>query len=91
MWNLTGLAGDVTVQSGEDKVTVLELLGRALAQNEVAQLLRHGRGLLPADGILVLLSKRTLGGTDSMELQEGMVRQQQNEALADRTGGTEHT
>jgi hypothetical protein len=59
-WNLTGLASDVTVQSREDKVTILELLGAALAQDNVAERPRHGRGLLPPDGILVLLAKGTL-------------------------------
>ncbi|KAJ6034005.1 uncharacterized protein N7446_007698 [Penicillium canescens] len=40
-WDPTGLAGDVAVQSREDKVTVLELLGTALAQDDVAERLRH--------------------------------------------------
>lgn len=40
---LTSLASNVAVQSGEDKVTVRKVLGSAVTHNEVAELLRHGR------------------------------------------------
>lgn len=67
---LTSLASNVAVEPGEDQVAVLELFGFAFPKNEVAELLRHGRGLLPPDSILVLLAKGAVRGTNGVKLQE---------------------
>lgn len=87
----TGLSSNITVQSREDKVTVREQLGFAVTQDEVAELLRHGRGLLPVHGILVLLVGGARRSTNGVQLKERVVCQQQNEALTHRASGTEDT
>ncbi len=52
----TDLTSDVGVQPAEDDVAVGELAGLALAHDEVAYGVPHGRGLLPAHGIPVFLA-----------------------------------
>lgn len=62
----TDIAGNITVQSGEDDVTVLEVLGLALPHDEVAELLGHGHGLLPLHSIPVWLASRARRGSNGM-------------------------
>lgn len=81
----TNLASDVGVQAGEDNVAVRKLGGLALAHDEVAKG-AHGRGLLPADGIAVFLAGGAGGGADCDELEVGVLREEENEALADGAG-----
>jgi hypothetical protein len=51
------IASDVRVKATEDNITVLELLSLAFSHNHLGNI-AHGRGLLPSDGILVLLAGR---------------------------------
>lgn len=88
---LTSVTGDITVQPGEDQVTVLEVLGFAVPDNKVAEVFGHGPGLLPFHGIFVRLARRTLRGTESMELQQWVLSKEEDEALADRAGGSKDT
>lgn len=88
---LTSLAGNIAVQSGEDKVTITELSGAALSQDQVAKVLRHRGCLLPAHSILVLLAGIAFRGTDGVQFEEGVISEEKNEALANGASGTEDT
>ena len=87
----TSLAGDVTVQAGEDKVTVRKVLCPAFPHDQVAESLRHGRRLLLLNGILILLARGALRGTESVELQEGVIGEEEDESLANGASGAEDT
>lgn len=50
------VSSNIAVKSREDQVAVCELLCCALLHHEVANAVREGQGLLPLDGILVLLT-----------------------------------
>lgn len=88
---LTNIACDVAVQPGEDKVAVLELLWSALPYYELTQLLRHGKSLLPLDGILVLLASRPLRSADCVEGEMWVQGKEEDEALAYGAGCAEDT
>lgn len=78
------------VQAAEDNIAFTELARLALLDHQIAHG-AHGGGLLPLDGIAVLLACGLGRGADGDELQEGVVLEQENEALADGAGGAEDT
>lgn len=78
------------VQAAEDDIAITELARLALLDDQIAHG-AHGRGLLPLDGIAVLLASRLGRGADGDELQEGVVLEEEDEALAHRAGGAENT
>ncbi len=84
----TNVAGHVRVEAGKDDVAVGKLAGLALAHHHVGDL-AHGRGLLPADGVLVGLASGARGGADGVQHQRGMLGEEQDEALADGASGAE--
>ncbi len=86
----TDLAGDVRVQPAEDDVAVGELARLALAHDELAYV-AHRRGLLPPHGVPVLLAGRSRRGPDGVQDEVRVLRQQQDEALADGAGATQDT
>ena len=89
---LTSVLSDIAVQSAEDNVDlVLELLGCAALDNQVAQLLAHGQALLPLDGIAVLLAGAPGTGSHGSECEMGVEGEKKNEALAYATSGSEDT
>lgn len=65
------------------------MLSLAVSQNKVAELLRHSRSLLPLHGILVALVGGALGGSNGVQLQEGVVGEQEDESLADGASGAQ--
>lgn len=87
----TKFTSDIAVQAREDEVTVAELVGLAIAKNEIAQLLRHGGRLLPLDGILVFLAGRAIRCTNGVQFKEGVVCEEEDESLTDRAGGAQDT
>lgn len=87
----TYFACDITVQSGEDDVAILEVLGLALPHDEIAELLGHGRGLLPLHCLPVRLASRARRSPDGMEHQEGMLCEQEDESLAHGARGAQDT
>lgn len=89
MGKLTNLAGNVRVKTAEHNVAVAELRGLALADDEVGDG-AHGRGLLPPHGIAVFLASRAGRGADSDELEVWVLRQKQDETLADGAGAAEN-
>jgi hypothetical protein len=86
---LTNLSSNVRIQPAENNVAVLELRGLALADNHLGDVLADGRGLLPPHGIAVLLAGGPRGGADGVELERGVLREEEDEALADRAGAAE--
>lgn len=78
------------VQAAEDDIAFTELARLALLNHQIAHG-AHGGGLLPLDGIAVLLAGGLWRSADSDELQEGVVLEQEDEALADGAGGAEDT
>lgn len=78
------------VQTAEDDVTITEFARLALLDDQIAHG-AHGSGLLPLDGIAVLLAGGLGRGADGDELQEGVVLEEEDEALAYRAGGAEDT
>lgn len=86
----TNVSSDVRVQPTEDDVAVGKLARLALAHYQFADG-PHGPGLLPSDGILVLLAYGTGRGTDGVEDEMRVLREKQNEALAYRAGCAQNT
>lgn len=86
----TDLASDVRVETAEDNIAILELLSLALSHDHLGDV-AHGRGLLPPHGILVLLAGGARRGADGVELQEGVLGEEEDEALADGAGASEDT
>lgn len=86
----TNFSCNVRIQSAEYDVTLRELARLALLHNQVAHG-AHGRRLLPLDGIAVLLACGLGRGADGNKLEEGVVLEQEDEALAYGAGGTEDT
>lgn len=86
----TNIACNVGVQTAKDNVTFEKLARLALLDDEVAHR-AHWGGLLPLDGIAVLLACRLGRGADGNELEERVVLQQEDEALANGAGGAEDT
>lgn len=87
---LTNLASDVRVQPAENDIAVGELGHLALPHNQLARI-ADGRGLLPADGILILLSRGARRGADGVQLEVGVLREEEDEALAHGAGATKDT
>lgn len=79
----------VGVQATEYDVTVFELARLALLDNQVAHF-PHRSGLLPLDGITVLLARGLWRRADGDKLEEGVVLQEQDESLADRASCTQY-
>lgn len=91
-WHLlTSSTGDVAVQPGEDEIAVLEVLGLTVADNKVAQGLRHRSGLLPLNSILVHFAGRALRCTESVELQKRVLCEKEDKSLANRARSSEDT
>jgi hypothetical protein len=88
---LTNITGNIAVQSGKHKITVRKLVRCAILDNQFAELLGHGHGLLPFHGILVFLSGGTRRGADFVQDQVWVVSEKQNESLAYRACGSEDT
>jgi hypothetical protein len=89
---LTSVLSDIAVQSAENNIDlVLELLGCAALDNQVAQLLAHGQALLPLDGIAVLLSGAPGAGSHGGECEVRVEGEKEDEALAYATRGSEYT
>lgn len=88
---LTSVTGNVAVQPRENQITVFEVLGFAVTDNKVAEIIGHGPGLLPFHSIFVRLARRTLRGTDSVELQQWVLSKEEDESLADRASGSKNT
>lgn len=86
----TNLAGDIGIQPAKHHVAVRKLLWPALPHDQVGNL-AHRRGLLPPDGILVLLSGRARRGADGVEVECRVALQQKDEALADGASAAEDT
>jgi hypothetical protein len=87
----TNISSNIAVESREDQVAVCELLCCALLHDQVANALRERQRLLPLDSILVLLARRALRSTNSVQNKVRVKLQQQDEALAYRARGAEHT
>lgn len=87
---LTNFTCHIRVQTAKDNVALQELAGLALLHDQVGDL-AHGGGLLPPHGILVLLSGRSRRGTDGVEDKVRVVLEQEDEALANGAGSTQHT
>lgn len=84
----TDLASDVRVETAKDNIAILELLSLALSHDHLGDV-AHGRGLLPPHGILVLLAGGARRSADGVELQEGVLGEEEDEALADGAGASE--
>lgn len=76
------------IQPTEDNITLAELTRFALLDNQVCHRTHRG-GLLPFDGLAVLLARRLGRGTHSSEPEERVVLQQENETLANGPSGAE--
>jgi hypothetical protein len=87
----TNFTSYIAVESREDKVTVAELISPAIAQDQIAKPLRHSRSLLPSDSIFVFLAGRAIRCANGVQLEERVVREEENESLADGTGGAQDT
>lgn len=89
---LTSVLCDIAVQTAEDDVDlVFELLGGAVLQNQVTQLLAHGQALLPLDGIAVLLAGAPRAGANGGKGEVRMEGEQKNETLSNTARGTKNT
>ena len=89
---LTSVLGDITVQTAEHDIDlILELLGAAVLENEIAQLLAHGQALLPLDCIAVLLPGVPGAGSHGGEGEVRVEGEEEDEALAYATSSTENT
>jgi hypothetical protein len=87
----TNFSCNIAVQAREDQVAVLKLLRNALLYDQVSNALREWQRLLPLDGIFVLFSRGALRGSDCVKHKVWVQRKQEDEALANRARGTEHT
>lgn len=88
---LTSVLSNIAVQTAEDDVDlILELLGGAVLEHEVAQLLAHGQALLPLDGIAVLLAGIPGAGSHGGEGEMRVEGEQEDEALAYAASCAEH-
>nr|POE73245.1 hypothetical protein CFP56_73759 [Quercus suber] len=91
MWLLTGVLGHIAVQPTEHDITVvLELFGRTTLHHQLAQLGAHGQSLLPFHGIAVFLAGALGACADGGESEMRMEGQEEDEALADATGGAQY-
>ena len=88
---LTSITRNIAAQPRKHKITVLELLGLAVTEDEGAELLRHGSVLLPLHSILVGFAGRALGCANSVEFQKRVVCEKEDESLAYGASGTENT
>jgi len=89
---LTSILSNIAVQSAEDNVDlILEILGRAALDYQVTQLFAHGQALLPLDRIAVFLSGAPGAGPNSGECEVGVEGEEEDEALAYATSGSEDT
>lgn len=68
----TDFACYIRIQTAEDNVTLRELAGLALLHDQVTHG-THGGGLLPPDGIAVLLACGLRRGANSDKLEEWVV------------------
>lgn len=87
---LTDFSCNVRVQAAENDVAITEFARLALLDDQIAHG-AHGCGLLPLDRIAVLLACGLRRRADGDELQEGVVLEEEDEALAHGAGGAEDT
>ena len=52
----TNISSNIAIEARENEVAVCELLRSALLDNQIANAVGEGQGLLPLDGIPVLLA-----------------------------------
>lgn len=89
---LTSILSNIAVKSAEDNIDlVLELLGCAALDNQIAQLFAHGQALLPLDGIAVLLASAPRASSNGGESKVRVKGEEEDEALAYATSGSEDT
>jgi hypothetical protein len=79
------------VESREHDVAVRELGRLAFLHNHVPHRRRHQLRLLPPRGVFVLLARTAGGGSDGMESKVGVLREEEDEPLADGTGTAQDT
>ena len=85
---LTNIARHVRVEPAKDDVAVAKLGRLALPHHHVGDV-AHGPGLLPPDGILVLLARGARRRANGVQLEVRVLREEEDEALADGAGAPE--